>query len=90
MPRNITLPCGRCWSARRATNTDLDLWENWLQEVSKDWRRARAYLRGMLQKTGIDKKISPHKSRHTYIERRGGVGGYPGADGACDPQHHPD
>jgi integrase/recombinase XerD len=27
---------------------------------------ARAYLRGMLQKTGIDKKISPHKLRHTY------------------------
>ena len=27
---------------------------------------ARAYLRGMLQKAGIDKKISPHKPRHTY------------------------
>jgi integrase/recombinase XerD len=27
---------------------------------------ARAYLRGMLQKAGIDKKISPHKLRHTY------------------------
>jgi site-specific recombinase XerD len=26
----------------------------------------RAYLRGMLQKAGIDKKISPHKLRHTY------------------------
>ena len=26
---------------------------------------ARAYLRGMLEKAGIDKKISPHK-RHTY------------------------
>ena len=25
---------------------------------------ARAYLRGMLQKAGIDKKISPHKLRH--------------------------
>ena len=28
---------------------------------------ARAYLRGMLQKAGIDKKISPHKLRHTYV-----------------------
>ena len=27
---------------------------------------ARAYLRGMLQQAGIDKKISPHKLRHTY------------------------
>ncbi|MFO1420778.1 MAG: tyrosine-type recombinase/integrase [Candidatus Competibacteraceae bacterium] len=27
---------------------------------------ARAYLRGMIQKAGIDKKISPHKLRHTY------------------------
>jgi integrase/recombinase XerD len=27
---------------------------------------ARAYLRGMLKKAGIDKKISPHKLRHTY------------------------
>jgi len=27
---------------------------------------ARAYLRGMLQKAGIEKKISPHKLRHTY------------------------
>ena len=27
---------------------------------------ARAYLRGMLNKAGIDKKISPHKLRHTY------------------------
>ena len=27
---------------------------------------ARAYLRGMLQQVGIDKKISPHKLRHTY------------------------
>jgi len=27
---------------------------------------ARAYLRGMLRKAGIDKKISPHKLRHTY------------------------
>ena len=26
---------------------------------------ARAYLRGMLQKAGIEKKISPHKLRHT-------------------------
>ncbi|MDS4057932.1 MAG: tyrosine-type recombinase/integrase, partial [Candidatus Contendobacter sp.] len=26
----------------------------------------RAYLRGMLNKAGIDKKISPHKLRHTY------------------------
>ena len=27
---------------------------------------ARAYLRGMLNKAGIEKKISPHKLRHTY------------------------
>ena len=27
---------------------------------------ARAYLRGMLQKAGIEKKISPYKLRHTY------------------------
>ena len=27
---------------------------------------ARNYLRGMLNKAGIDKKISPHKLRHTY------------------------
>jgi len=27
---------------------------------------AGAYLRGMLQKAGIEKKISPHKLRHTY------------------------
>ena len=27
---------------------------------------ARAYLRGMLRKAGIEKKISPHKLRHTY------------------------
>ena len=27
---------------------------------------ARAYLRLMLKKAGIDKKISPHKLRHTY------------------------
>ena len=27
---------------------------------------ARAYLRGMLQQAGIEKKISPHKLRHTY------------------------
>ena len=27
---------------------------------------ARAYLRGMLQKAGIEKKISLHKLRHTY------------------------
>jgi integrase/recombinase XerD len=27
---------------------------------------ARAYLRGMLRKAGIDKKISPRKLRHTY------------------------
>ena len=27
---------------------------------------ARAYLRGMLQKAGIEKKISPHTLRHTY------------------------
>ena len=26
----------------------------------------RAYLRGMLRKAGIEKKISPHKLRHTY------------------------
>lgn len=27
---------------------------------------ARATLRGILKKAGIDKKISPHKLRHTY------------------------
>ena len=27
---------------------------------------ARAYLRGMLQKAGIEKKISTHKLRHAY------------------------
>ena len=27
---------------------------------------ARAYLRGMLKQAGIEKKISPHKLRHTY------------------------
>jgi integrase/recombinase XerD len=27
---------------------------------------AGAYLRGMLKKAGIEKKISPHKLRHTY------------------------
>ncbi len=27
---------------------------------------ARAYLRGMLNKAGIEKKITPHKLRHTY------------------------
>jgi site-specific recombinase XerD len=31
---------------------------------------ARAYLRGMLQKAGIDQKISPHKLRHTYATHR--------------------
>ena len=30
---------------------------------------ARAYLRGILQKAGIDKKISPHKLRHTYATK---------------------
>ena len=27
---------------------------------------ARAYLRGMLEEAGIEKKISPHQLRHTY------------------------
>ena len=27
---------------------------------------ARAYLRGMVKQAGIEKKISPHKLRHTY------------------------
>ncbi len=30
---------------------------------------ARAYLRGMLQKAGIEKKISPHKLRHYSVCR---------------------
>ena len=34
------------------------------QPVSR--QAARAYLRGMLQKAGIEKKISPHRLRHTY------------------------
>ena len=28
--------------------------------------QVRAYLREMLQKAGIDQKISPHQLRHTY------------------------
>ncbi len=31
---------------------------------------ARAYLRGMLQKAGIEKKISLHKLRHTDATHR--------------------
>jgi len=31
---------------------------------------ARAYLRGMLQKAGIEKKISPHKLRPTDATNR--------------------
>ncbi len=31
---------------------------------------ARAYLRGMLQKAGIEKKISPYKLRHTDATNR--------------------
>jgi integrase/recombinase XerD len=31
---------------------------------------ARAYLRGMLQKAGIEKKISPHQLRHTDATHR--------------------
>ena len=27
----------------------------------------RAYLRGMLQKAGIEKKVSSHKLHHTYV-----------------------
>ena len=38
---------------------------SWRQQTVSA-QAARAYLRGMLQKAGIDKKISPHKLRHTY------------------------
>ena len=31
---------------------------------------ARAYLRGMVKQAGIDKKISPHKLRHTVATHR--------------------
>ena len=31
---------------------------------------ARADLRGMLRQAGIEKKISPHKLRHTYATNR--------------------
>lgn len=31
---------------------------------------ARAYLRGMLKKAGIEKKISPHQLRHTDATHR--------------------
>jgi integrase/recombinase XerD len=30
---------------------------------------ARAYLRRLVEKTGIDKKVTPHKLRHTYATR---------------------
>jgi integrase/recombinase XerD len=35
---------------------------------------ARAYLRGMLQEAGIEKKISTHKLRHTYATNLLNVG----------------
>jgi site-specific recombinase XerD len=38
---------------------------SWRQQPASS-QAARAYLRGMLQKAGIEKKISPHKLRHTY------------------------
>ena len=55
---------------------------------------ARAYLRGMLQKAGIEKKISPNKLRynlrHQPAQRRGGTGGHQGAAGSREHRHHPD
>ena len=33
-------------------------------------REARADLRGMLRKAGIDKKISPHKLRYIFATKR--------------------
>ena len=55
---------------------------------------ARACLRRMLKKAGIEKKISPAQIapylRHESPERRGRTGGHPGAAGAREHRHHPD
>jgi integrase/recombinase XerD len=37
-----------------------------LGQKPKSAQAIRAYLCGMLNKAGIDKKISPHKLRHTH------------------------
>ncbi len=38
---------------------------SWRQQPASS-QAARAYLRVVLQKAGIEKKIPPHKLRHTY------------------------
>ena len=38
----------------------------WRQKPTAAFQTVSAYLRGMLKKAGIERKISPHKLRHTY------------------------
>ena len=55
-------------------------------------RAARACLRGMLEKAGIAKKISPRQVRSTdatHRLRRVRTRGLPGVARPHDPQHHP-